>query len=107
MRTSLPAACVAALILAVSSSGCDGSNKAAAAAQPQDAGKSSARGDGVHQYRAVCTEKALHDGNEYILTSWLDTKEEARTIGDYHGWFKYRGHQVRLDERTKPNKTTP
>jgi hypothetical protein len=105
MRTSSPAACAAALILAVSSSGCDGSNKAASAAT--DAGKSSARGDGVHQYRAVCTEKALHDGNEYILTSWLDTKEEARTIGDYHGWFKYRGHQVRLDERTKPNKTTP
>jgi hypothetical protein len=107
MRASWPAIGAAVLIAAVLSGGCGGSDRAAAATSPPDAARSTPQGDGVHQYRAVCTEKALHDGNEYVLTRWLDTRDEARTIGDYHGWFKYRGHQVRIEERTKPNKTTP
>jgi hypothetical protein len=106
MRTSWPVACAAVVIAAVFSGGCGGTDRASAAA-PQDAARSMPQGDGVHQYRAVCTEKALHDGNEYVLTRWLDTRDEARTIGDYHGYFKYRGHEVRIEERTKPNKTTP
>jgi hypothetical protein len=107
MVTSRPLTCAAILIAAVFVGGCGGTDKAAAAATPPGAAKLPPQGDGVHQYRAVCTEKALHDGNEYVLTRWLDTKDEAQAIGDYHGWFKYRGHQVRIEERTKPNKTAP
>jgi len=104
MRTSWPVACAAVLILGVFSGGCSGADKAAAAA---DSSKSSALGDGIHEYRAVCTEKAAHDGSEYVLSKWLETRDAAQSLGDYHGDFKYHGHQIRIEERVKPKKVTP
>jgi len=107
MRTSWPVACAAVLILGVFSSGCGGTDKTAPAAAIEDASKSSALGDGIHEYRAVCTEKVLHGGNEYVLSRWLETRDQARSIGDYHGGFKYKGHQIRIEERVKRKKVTP
>ena len=103
MRMSVAAVCVAALILGVSV-GCSATGKAAATPAADSA---SAQGDGIHEYRAVCIQKNLHDGNEYVLSSWLPTREAAKAIGDYHGEFKYKGHLIRIDERVKRKKTTP
>ena len=107
MRTSRPIACAAILILGVFSSECGASGKSAPSAATEDGSHLTAQGDGIHQYRAVCTEKALHDGNEYVLSTWLDTRREAKAIGDYHGEFKYKGHKMRIEERVKPKKVTP
>jgi hypothetical protein len=107
MRTSWPVACAAVLILGLFSSGCSATGKTAPSAATEDGSNSSAQGDGIHQYRAVCTEKALHDGNEYVLSKWLETRDQAKGIGDYHGWFKYKGHQIRIEERVNPKKVTP
>ena len=97
MRTSLAVACAAVLILGLFTSGCSAGSKAAPSAATENGSNLSAQGDGIHQYRAVCTEKALHDGNEYVLSTWLETREQAKTVGDYHGEFKYKGHQVRIE----------
>jgi hypothetical protein len=106
MRTSRLVACAAVLILGAFSSGCSPTDKTAAAAAAADVGKSAAQGDGIHEYRSVCTEKALHGGNEYVLSKWFETRGQAKTIGDYHGQFKYKGHQIRIEERVKPKKST-
>ena len=103
MRISLAALCVTALILGVSI-GCNATGKGTSAAT-EAASSSSAQGDGIHEYRAVCIQKELHDGNEYVLSTWLETREAAKAIGDYHGEFKYKGHQIRIEERVKRKKT--
>jgi hypothetical protein len=54
------------------------------------------------QYRAVCIEKEGHAGNEQVLSTWLDSKDEATRIAQYHVDFKYKGHRWRLEERVKP-----
>ena len=102
MRTSSSVACAAVLILGIFSSGCSSSEKTAAAA-----GKSPDQGDGIHEYRAVCTEKALHNGDEHVLTKWLEIRDQAKAIGNYHSEFKNKGHQIRIEERIKPKKVTP
>ena len=55
-----------------------------------------------HQYRAVCIEKEEHGGNEYVLSKWLDSREQANSFGQYHGDFKYKGHRWRIEERVAP-----
>ena len=64
-------------------------NAANAASQPQ------------HQYMAVCMTKEEHDGNEYILTKWLDSKNKALMYGREHS-RKRKGHNVVYKERVKP-----
>jgi hypothetical protein len=100
MHTSLPVACAAVLILGVFSNGCRGTGKTAAAAASEVS-------DGIHEYRAVCTRKEMHGGNEYVLSKWFETRGPAKSIGDYHGNFKNKGHQIRIEERVKPKKVTP
>ena len=56
------------------------------------------------QYRAVCLEKEAHGGNEYVLSRWLDDKDKAFALGQYHGDFKDKGHRWRLEERVKPKR---
>jgi hypothetical protein len=58
------------------------------------------------QYRAVCTEKTAHGGNEYVLSRWLDARDKAMDLGEYHSNFKEKGHRVRYEERVRPQ-TTP
>ncbi len=53
------------------------------------------------QYQAVCMTKEAHDGNEYILTKWLDSKEKAQMYGGEHS-RKRKGHNVIYRERIKP-----
>jgi hypothetical protein len=98
MCWSNQAASAGVLILGILSGGCGGDDAAAAA---------SARSDGIHEYRAVCTEKAMHGGTEYVLSKWLEIKDQALELGNYHGQFKEKGHRIRIDERVKPAKTTP
>ena len=33
---------------------------------------------------------------------WLDEKDKAVALGEYHGNFKDKGHRWRLEERAKP-----
>jgi hypothetical protein len=55
------------------------------------------------QFRAVCSEKAAHGGNEQVLSRWLDDREKAVALGEYHGNFKDKGHRWRIEERVKPS----
>jgi hypothetical protein len=55
-----------------------------------------------HQYRAVCISKEEHGGNEQVLSTWLDSRDEAKRLGLYHGEFKYQGHRWRIEERVTP-----
>jgi len=61
-------------------------------------------GDGVegHQYRAVCIEKEAHGGNEQVLSRWLDSREKAYELGNYHSDFKENGHRWKIEDRVKP-----
>ena len=71
--------------------GCDSANKKEETPQssPQTNGANLASKPGEQrQYRAVCTEKAEHGGNEYVLSKWLDEKEKAEELGKYHSDFK-------------------
>jgi hypothetical protein len=76
----------------------------------QDAANASMQTNGANaetksdgkQYRAVCIEKDQHGGNEYVLSKWMDEKDKADALGQYHGDFKYKGHRWRIDERVKP-----
>jgi hypothetical protein len=58
------------------------------------------------QYRAVCLDAQTHGGNVAVLTKWLDTRAKAKEIGDYHADFKYKGHSVRIEERSRPKVPT-
>ena len=53
------------------------------------------------QYQAVCISKSEHEGNEYILTKWLDSKDKALVYGREHA-RKKKGHDVIYRERVKP-----
>ena len=59
------------------------------------------------QYRAVCTEKEAHGGNEQMLTKWLDSRNKAEDYGREHGDFKYKGHRWIIEERVKPERVKP
>jgi hypothetical protein len=54
------------------------------------------------QFRAVCIEKAGHGGNEQVLSRWLDERDKAVALAEYHVNFKDKGHRWRLEERAKP-----
>jgi len=53
------------------------------------------------QYMAVCTTKAEHGGNEYILTKWLDDKPKAEVFGREH-LMKKKAHYVIYKTRMRP-----
>lgn len=57
------------------------------------------------QYRSVCIENDEHGGTAYVLSRWLDSREKANELGQYHGDFKYKGHRWRIDERVKPERS--
>jgi hypothetical protein len=88
MRPSLLFVCWSVLALTV----CIGC-KAAATVDTSSEGK---------QFRAVCAEKAAHGGNEQVLSRWLDERDKAVALGEYHANFKDKGHRWRLEERAKP-----
>lgn len=54
-----------------------------------------------YQYMAICTEKQEHGGDDYPLTSWVDTVEEANAAGKKHEQETH-GHRWRIDTRIKP-----
>ena len=87
MRRSFSLVCLSALMIGISL-GC----KAAATVDTSSAGK---------QFRAVCSEKAAHGGNEQVLSRWLDEKDKAVALVEYHSNFKDKGHRVRIEERPK------
>jgi hypothetical protein len=60
-----------------------------------------------HQYRALCIEKEQHGGNEYVLSKWMDSRDKANELGQYHGDFKYKGHRWRIEERVKSEQAQP
>jgi hypothetical protein len=88
MRPSLSFVCLSVLALTV----CIGC-QAAATVYTSSEGK---------QFRAVCAEKAAHGGNEQVLSRWLDERDKAVALGEYHANFKDKGHRWRLEERAKP-----
>lgn len=55
-----------------------------------------------YQYRAVCLDKESHGGNVQVLSKWLDEREKAEALGQYHGDFKNKGHQWQIEQRVKP-----
>lgn len=55
-----------------------------------------------YQYRAVCTEKEAHGGNEYVLTRWLDSEEKVLPYSREHE-RKNKGHIVRIETRARPS----
>lgn len=59
------------------------------------------------QYRAVCSEAAAHGGTPYVLSRWLDVKDKALALGEYHSNFKEKGHRVIYEERDRPAQSTP
>jgi hypothetical protein len=92
MRTSWLAAYL--LIAGIVATGCSATGKAP---DPAD----SATGDGIHEYRAVCTQKNLHAGNEIVLSKWHEDRGIAKDYGDYHSNHKGKGHIVRIEQRVK------
>jgi hypothetical protein len=87
----------AGVLLLMALTACSGANgtsgsSAVAAVAAQETGK---------QYRAVCTEVAAHGGN-YVLSRWLDARDKAVALGEYHSNFKDKGHRVIYEERVKP-----
>ena len=84
-------ACIVLLMALTACSGANGTSASTAVAA-QETGK---------QYRAVCTEVAAHGGN-YVLSKWLDVKDKALALGEYHSNFKEKGHRVIYEERVKP-----
>jgi hypothetical protein len=87
--------------------GCNTTDKAEAtksAVQTNAPNADAKPGEKQHQYRAVCTDKEAHGGNEYVLSRWLDSRDKANELGQYHGDFKYKGHRWRIDERAKPER---
>jgi hypothetical protein len=92
MRMSWLTVCV--LIVGVVTSGCSATGKTP---DPAD----SAQGDGIHEYRAVCTQKNLHAGNEIVLSTWREDRRIAKDYGDYHTNHKGKGHIVKIEQRVK------
>jgi len=74
--------------------------------ETQEAANSSLSPDSANaasktQFMAVCTTKEGHEGNEYVLTKWLDSKYKAEVYGKEHS-RKKKGHEVIYNERVKP-----
>jgi len=83
MRVTLQILCVA--VIAHLTIGCGSSGKE----EPSDT-----------QFMAVCITKQEHEGNEYVLTRWLNSKEKALVYGREHS-RKKKGHEVIYRERPK------
>lgn len=111
MRKLFSVTCLFVLIVGVFM-GCKDTDKKDAATVTGEKTKSSLQTSATHvepkqegkqyQYRAVCISKEEHGGNEQVLSTWLDSREEAKSIGLYHGEFKYKGHNWRIEERVAP-----
>ena len=111
MHKSFSVTCLFVLIVAVCV-GCQAPDKKDASTVTEEKTKSSLqtsathvdpKADGKqHQYRSVCIEKEEHGGNEYVLSKWLDSRDQANGFGQYHGDFKYKGHRWRIEERVAP-----
>jgi hypothetical protein len=93
------------VLLALAACSQDGAAVSSNQASP-DATTVAAQSDGK-QYRAVCLEAAAHGGNPSVLSRWLDVKDKAVSLGQYHGDFKEKGHRWVLEERARPAQTTP
>ena len=115
MCQSCSAACLFVLIVG-GLSGCSSTDTTGTSGVTRDSNRPSSHADGAtsdqtlgtpFEYRAVCLEREAHGGNEYVLTSWLDTKAKAGELANYHGEFKYKGHRTRIDRRVKPPRATP
>jgi len=85
--------------------GCNRSDetpKAAHSSAASDSANATLPGEALpYQYMAVCTTKEAHEGNEYVLTKWLDSKYKAEVYGREHS-RKRKGHEVIYKERVKP-----
>jgi hypothetical protein len=103
MRKSISVTCLFILVIGVLI-GCQSADKKneTSSSSFQANAANAAPPAGEKQYRAVCIEKAEHGGNEYVLSKWMDNKDKANELGQYHGDFKYKGHRWRIDERVKP-----
>lgn len=102
MCKSFSAACLVALTMCMLV-GCNaaGKDKAAKSSLPADAVQLERKPGEEHiQYMAVCTTKQSHEGYEYILTKWLDSKDKAMVYGKEHARKKI-GHVVVYNERMK------
>jgi hypothetical protein len=87
--------------LAAAVSGCS-SQGAASESSANVAGDTAAAQSDGKQYRAVCLEAEAHGGNRQVLSRWLDERDKAFALGQYHGDFKDKGHRWVLEERVKP-----
>jgi len=107
MRKSFSVACLFVLVIGAFI-GCKATDKTEEAAnsslQPNavpQSGTASEPEKTPRQYMAVCLTKEEHEGYEYILTKWLDTKYNAQIYGREHA-RKKKGHNVVYNERVKP-----
>ena len=104
MRKSFSVTCVLVLMVGVFL-GCTAPDKkdASTVTEKSSLQTSTANPEGKqYQYRAVCIEKEAHAGNEQVLSTWLDRRDEAESFAKYHGDFKNKGHRWRIEERVKP-----
>ena len=103
MRTSFSVACAFAIVIGT----CIGCN----ATDKEESTKSSLQASAAqiepntekaqYLYMAVCITKEAHEGNEYVLTKWLDSKDKALMYGREHG-RKRKGHVIVYRTRAKP-----
>jgi len=103
MHKPLALACLLFMLFGVLP-GCDRSDETPEAARSAAASDSANAPPGEaspYQYMAVCTSKEAHEGNEYVLTKWLDSKYKAGVYGREHS-RKRKGHEVIYKERVKP-----
>jgi hypothetical protein len=92
-------ACLFALTV-IAFLGCEAKDKTSEATEVANAVASS-DSTSSFQYMAVCTTTEAHEGNEYVLTKWLDSKYKAEVYGREHS-RKRKGHEVVYRERAKP-----
>jgi len=104
MRKSLAIFCSFVLLIGALL-GCNATDKteeAANSSAPSNAANAAPLEEKTpQQYMAVCITKEAHEGNEYVLTKWLDTKYKAEVYGREHA-RKRKGHEVVYKERVKP-----
>ena len=51
-----------------------------------------------YQFRAVCLADE-HPGPAHVLSKWVEDPSVARELGQYHGEFKAKGHEWRIERR--------
>jgi hypothetical protein len=107
MCKSFSLACLL-VVLIVAFIGCSATDKTEEATQSSPEAKAANVEPETEQkqYQAVCVSKEAHEGNEYILTKWLDDKDKALMYGREHS-RKKKGHDVIYRERIKPSQNLP